>query len=95
MKEQRCSPALQGKKSWTETAKQYTATGLTYTQQGLEVVKNKVAGAVLGTRATPQATPPLGNQAMSHPQATSQLTQLHIRAQVQTQAIQGATTAVA
>ncbi|KAL3145156.1 hypothetical protein ABBQ38_001757 [Trebouxia sp. C0009 RCD-2024] len=34
----------QAKKSWTESAKQGLATGLTYTQQGLEVVKNKVGG---------------------------------------------------
>lgn len=35
---------MQAKKSWTESAKQGLASGLTYTQQGLEVVKNKVGG---------------------------------------------------
>lgn len=44
---------MQGKKSWTESAKQGLATGLTYTQQGLEVVKNKVGGpATPGTTGT-------------------------------------------
>lgn len=43
---------MQTKKSWTESAKQGLASGLTYTQQGLEVVKNKVGSPAPGTAGT-------------------------------------------
>ena len=46
-----CQLCIQAKKSWTESAKQGLASGLTYTQQGLEVVKNKVGGPP-GTEGT-------------------------------------------
>lgn len=60
-----CQLYAQAKKSWTESAKQGLATGLTYTQQGLEVVKNKVGGpsgnspgmaSTTGTHSTGHAT---------------------------------------
>ena len=50
-----CQLRVQAKKSWTESAKQGLASGLTYTQQGLEVVKNKVGGPA-GTGATSYST---------------------------------------
>ena len=49
---------MQAKKSWTESAKQGIASGLTYTQQGLEVVKNKVGGpnSTTGTTGSSYST---------------------------------------